>query len=146
MPTPLKKITRDYFAEYKTAAKTKVLNPDRLHLHENATLTGNSQSLEGKKAIIPVLENLFSLINDVNVHHQYFDHESSCTILNFITLIPEILIKTVIRLIVVDEGVSEIIVYYDTLPWRNLIHRLQSHSAAAYFQKTAGIFQKGDDI
>jgi len=136
LTTAVKKITSDYYAEYKRTAKTKVLIPDRLHLHENTTLTGNSQLLEGKKAIIETLEKFFSLVSDVNIHHQYFDHESSCTILDVITIIPEIMIKTIIRLVVVDEGVSEITVYYDTLTWRNLIHKLQNqNSAVDYFQR-----------
>jgi hypothetical protein len=141
--TAVKKVTREYYAEYKRAAKTKELNPARLHLYENATLTGNYEFLDGKKAIIEALEKFFTLVSDANIQHQYFDHESSCTILDVITIIPEIVIKTTIRLVVVDEGITEIYIYYDTLPWKNLMHKLQNQSSVVdYFQKAARNFQK----
>lgn len=136
MTTDLKKVIRDHYGELKRAYKTKELHPDRLHLHDDAKLIGTNEFFEGKETIIKVLENFIHLIKDVDIQHQYFDHNSCCTIQLLTSVIPEILIKSTDRIVVTDGCITEIYVNYDTKAWEILMHQLQTlSSTSAFFQK-----------
>ncbi len=136
MAIDLKKVVRDYYAELKRAYKTKELHPSRLHLHDDAKLIGTNEFFDGKKMIIKMFENFIHLIKDIDIQHQYFDHNSCCTILVAKSVIPEIQLKSTDRIVVTDGCIAEIYVYYDTRAWENLMHQLQTlSSTSAFFQK-----------
>lgn len=129
---------RDYYAELNRAFKTKELHPARLHLDENARFFGTNEFFDGKEAIVKTLENFIHLIKDSDIQHQYFDHESCCSITNIITIIPEIEIKSTERLVIAEGSIVEIYVYYDTRAWQNFMQRMQTlNSSVAFFQKDA---------
>jgi hypothetical protein len=132
----LKKVIREYYEELKRAYKTKELHPDRLHLHDDAKLIGTNEFFDGKKTIVKMFENFIHLIKDVDIQHQYFDHNSCCTLHVVTSIIPEIQIKSTDRMIVRDGCITEIYVYYDTRAWETLMHQLQTlTSTASFFQK-----------
>lgn len=136
MAIDLKKVIRDHYGELKRAYKTKELHPNWLHLHDDAKLIGTNDFFDGKETIIKVFENFIHLIKDVDIQHQYFDHNSCCTIQLLTSVIPEIQIKSTDRIVVADGSITEIYVYYDTRAWEILMHQLQTlTSKASFFQK-----------
>jgi hypothetical protein len=131
-------VIREYYAELKRAAKTKELHSARLHLDENARFFGTNEFFDGKKAIVQTLENFIHLVKDFDIQHQYFDHESCCTIQNVITIIPEIEIKSTERIVMAEGRIVELYIYYDTRAWHNFMQRMQTlNSSVAFFQKDA---------
>lgn len=136
MAPDLKKVIREHYAELKRAYKTKELHPARLHLAEDAKLIGNNEFFDGKQMIVKMFENFIQLIKDVDIQHQYFDHNSCCSVLESTSIIPEIQIRSIDRIVITDGEIVEIHVFYDTRAWQNLMQRLQSlNSSAAFFQK-----------
>ena len=132
----LKKIIREHYAELNRAYKSKELNGDRLNLHDDAKMVGISDYFDGKKAIVEVLGKCIQLMTEVEIQHQYFDHNSCCTIMTTSSIIPEIKIKSTDRMVVSDGCITEMYVYYDTKAWELLMQRLQTlSSTASYFQK-----------
>jgi ketosteroid isomerase-like protein len=129
-------VVREYYGELKRSFKTKELFPNRLHLDDDAKLIGTNEFFDGKEAIVKTLENFIHLIKDCDIQHQYFDHESCCSILNMVTIIPEIEMKSTERIVVAGGKIIEIYVYYDTRAWQNLMQRMQTlNSSVAFFQK-----------
>lgn len=133
MPRDLKKIIHDYYTELGRAYRTKELNPEKLHLNENAVLMGVSESFEGKEEIIKVYSNIMHLIQEQHIQHQYFDYESCCSILNNRSVIPEIYIRSMERIVVSHGHIIEIHILYDTTAWQNLMQLIQTLSSATSF-------------
>jgi hypothetical protein len=132
----LKKIIHEYYSELARAYRTKEFNPAKLHLDDDANLIGVSEFFEGKKEIIKMFNNSIYLIQEQNIQHQYFDHESCCAILNNRSTIPEIYLKTTERIVVRHGYIVEIYVLYDVKAWQNLMQLLQSvNSATSFFDK-----------
>jgi hypothetical protein len=132
----LKKVIREHYGELESGYKTKELNPDKLHLHDDAKLIGNNEYFDGKKTIIKIFENFIQLIKTVDIQHQYFDHNSCCTILVATSVIPAIQIRSTDRIVVSDGCITEIYVNYDARAWETLMHQVQTlSSTASFFQK-----------
>jgi hypothetical protein len=133
----LKKIIHDYYAELERAYRTKEFNPAKLHLDDDAVLIGVSEYFEGKQEIVKMYGNLIYLIQEQNILHQYFDHESCCSFFRNRSTVPEIYIKSTERIVVKHGYIVEIHIIYDTKAWQNLMQLLQSlNSATSFFDKT----------
>jgi hypothetical protein len=133
----LKKFIHDYHAELERGYRTKEFNPAKLHLDDEAVLIGVSECFEGKQEIIKMFGNLIYLIQEQNILHQYFDHESCCSFFRNRSTVPEIYIKSTERLVVKHGNIVEIHILYDTKAWQNLMQLLQSlNSATSFFDKT----------
>lgn len=136
MTLGLKKIIHDFHAELERGFRTKEFNPIKLHLDDNAVLIGVSEFFEGKQEIVKVYSNLIYLFQELNIQHQYFDHESCCTFFRNRSVIPEIYIRITERIVVRHGHIVEIHVLYDTKAWQNLMQLLQSlNSATSFFNK-----------
>lgn len=133
MTLGLKKIIHDFHAELERGFRTKEFNPTKLHLDDNAVLIGVSEFFEGKQEIVKVYSNLIYLFQELNIQHQYFDHESCCTFFRNRSTIPEIYIRIAERIVVRHGSIVEIHVFYDTKTWQNMMQLLQNLSSATTF-------------
>ncbi len=136
MKYDIKKIIREHYAELGRAYKSKVLNGDRLNLHDDAKMIGISDYFDGKKAIVEVLGKCIQLMTEVEIQHQYFDHNSCCTMMVTTSIIPDIKVRSTDRMVVSDGCIIEIYTCYDTKAWETLMHRIQNlNSSASFFNK-----------
>lgn len=97
---------------------------------------GVCEFFEGKEEIVKMYGNLMHLIQEQHIEHQYFDHESCCSIFRNRSTIPEIYIKSAERIVVSHGHIVEIHILYDTMAWQNLMQLLQTlNSATSFFDK-----------
>ena len=138
MKYDIKKTIREHYAELNRAYKSKELNGDRLGLHDDAVLIGIEDCFNGKAAIVEVLSKCINLMTHVEIHYQYFDHNSCCTMMTTTSVIPEIKIRSTDRMLVVDGYIVEMVTFYDRKAWQTLMHHLQTlSSTATYFKENS---------
>ncbi|MBS0648079.1 MAG: hypothetical protein JSS10_02505 [Verrucomicrobia bacterium] len=137
MPKDFKKTVHNFYGELGHAYRTKELNPAKLHLDEDANLYGVTEFFEGKKEIIKMYSKLVYLLQEQNILHQYFEHESCCSIFRNRSMIPEMYIKSAERIVVREGHIVEIHVIYDTQTWQRLVELLQNlNSSTSFFKNT----------
>ena len=126
LPRELKTVIRDYYIALQHAFKTKDLDLVKRCLAENANLIGIHEYFKGKENILDMFGKFIFMINKLDIQRQYFDHESSCTVMDIITIIPGIRVPH-IEWIVVNEGqVVEINTVYDAKAWQKFMQLMQN--------------------
>jgi hypothetical protein len=129
LPQELKTVIRDYYTGLQHAFKTKDLEPVKQCLAEHATLIGIHEFFEGKESILEMFGKFIFMIGKLDIQRQYFDHESSCTVMDIVTIIPEIRVSHVEWVVVKYGQVIEINTVYDTKAWQKFMQLMQNRNS-----------------
>jgi hypothetical protein len=128
LPRELKTVIRDYYSALQRAFKTKDLDGVKQCLAEDAHLIGIHEFFEGRESILDMFSKFIFMINTLDIQRQYFDHESSCTVMDIVTLIPDVRIAHIEWIVVKDGHVEQIHTVYDTKAWQKFMQLMQTRN------------------
>jgi hypothetical protein len=124
MANNVKDIINSYYEELQKGFKTGKLNFDKLNLAPNVSIIGPNESFSGEETIKTMFQQFISMVNRFEIKRQFFDQDSSCTVLDCVTKSPVGAIPTVEWILVKNGRIVEIRVYYDTVQWAKVLQNV----------------------
>jgi hypothetical protein len=121
MPLQLRKIIKEYYAEMNKAMIIKQLEPESLHLADDAKFIGINEYFEGKKNIVNMLRKAIFQMQRFEFKKQYFDDNSCCSVLDIVTQIPHIRVPSMDCITVQNGQIIEVNILYDIRAWEKFM-------------------------
>lgn len=120
MNNKTQEVISDYYTELQKAFRIKKLDFNKLHLDEQVRIIGPNESFEGFQNVKEMFFKFIAIVDKFNIKKQYFDEDSSCTVLDCVTSTPAGTVLTT-ELINIKEGrIVEIYIIYDTAAWAKI--------------------------
>jgi hypothetical protein len=122
----LKSIISEHYSELASSYITGILHGEKLHLAQQVKFKLPYEVLEGRDDVIRMISYTVPVFIRFEIHRQYFDEDSCCSILTHYTRVPCVPIPNT-QFIQVKEGqIIEISLLHDTTAWNRFL-MLQQH-------------------
>ncbi len=117
----IRTITYNYYTELAKGFKTRSLDTSKLPLAEKVSIIGPDKQFDGKETVEKMFTGFVGLVSTCDIIKQYFDEDSACTIINFISKDGSRSVLTA-EIITVKYGeIVQMKVIYDTKQWASFV-------------------------
>lgn len=114
-------ISQIYYSELEKGFKTGALDVSKLHLAQNVSIIGPDERFEGKETVEKMFQGFAGLVSSCEIKKRYFDVDSACTIINFVSKNGSHSVMTAEIITVKNGEIVQMDVIYDTKQWTKFI-------------------------
>ncbi len=81
----LRAAVQNYYTVLSQGFQTGSLDASKLHFADTVLIEGPGERFEGREVVEKMFQGFVSLISRCEIKKQYFDADSACTIINFVS-------------------------------------------------------------